>query len=252
MACLGSVLVDPLLARLHDPDPLIRKQILEVLTNIYCRDENGMDASDPRLINTLVSGMADADACVREKAFYNACTLISNCEISQEAFARLEQAVVEAISSPDTHIRKAATRAAYVFRAPAVRNALVTLLQSPDAQTRQWAIQHLGYSHEPPAVTDALVDALHDPEIHIEVTLALARLGDSRAIEPLCRLLQDEAYCYEAVVMLHRLKVPQAIPALLSLITSRSVPAQDREHAAIVLGEMGLPALNPLLHAGAD
>lgn len=102
----------------------------------------------------------------------------------------------------------------------------------------------------------AWLDGLQGGEDPHEAALALGRLRDRRAVEPLCELLRDERAPQErrveAARLLARLAAPRSAPALVEVMTEASDPLV-RAEAAVALGRQYDPraqgALRRLVHS---
>lgn len=121
-------------------------------------------------------------------------------------------------------------------------DALVALLDDPDAKVREHAATALGETGSKRAVT-ALIEALQDghPKVREHVATALGRIGDSRAVLPLAEIVtedRDARVREHAATALGDIGDERALPGLIEAVREDPEP-RVREHAAIAIGMIG-------------
>ena len=121
-------------------------------------------------------------------------------------------------------------------------DALVALLDDPDAKVREHAATALGETGGRRAVT-ALIEALQDrhPKVREHVATALGRIGDSRAVLPLAAIVtedRDARVREHAATALGDIGDERALPSLIEAVRDDPEP-RVREHAAIAIGMVG-------------
>lgn len=121
-------------------------------------------------------------------------------------------------------------------------DALIALLDDPDAKVREHAATALGETGGKRAVA-ALIDALQDrhPKVREHVATALGRIGDSRAVLPLAATVtedRDARVREHAATALGDIGDERALPSLIEAAREDPEP-RVREHAAIAIGMVG-------------
>ncbi len=116
--------------------------------------------------------------------------------------------------------------------------ALMDLTQSPDADSRWWALRTLAQS--PLCRTEWLVPFLSNdpaPEVRQCAALGLANKPDESAIQPLVRALSDEDHLVGSLAANTLVKVGKAsVPSLIEVV--RGAPQSARIHALRALAEI--------------
>lgn len=137
------------------------------------------------------------------------------------------------------------------MRSPAVGRALTQLLGHPDvrADVLEALVRHGA------AVVDLLIDQLggEDDEVRLAAVVALGRLGDLRATEPLTQLLlKDRGLAIAAAESLASIGDPRAFEPLLALIGHPDATVRQAITAALnSLGHPDMPSrIARLLHDG--
>jgi HEAT repeat protein len=128
----------------------------------------------------------------------------------------------------------------------------IAQLKDPDQAVRYRAALALGRVKDARAA-DPLIAALHDPgdDVRDEAAKSLGDLGDERAIEPLITLLADKSeklWIRESVCeSLGNLRAVVAIDPLIRMLGNRDFGIQN--HASEALVKIGEPAVEPLIAA---
>lgn len=275
----ASAVVDALAALLYDADPTTRKRglhelrpfqaaALDALIAAFRSDDpvihndgelrHGlltaiMVINDPRVAPVLREAVRDSHAQVRGTA------LSFLLHRQPDAFDDPELAalVLDAAADPALEVRYGALNAlqnAYDrgvnFDRRRIAEAVLPALDDPSLDIRLQAIHVLGQWRIAEGV-DRLARLLDAPDDQVQgaAVLALARIGDARAIPRLRALLatQETLFIY-AVGELHD---RESVPALIDLLAAGPPPA--RQAAATVLGKIRDPrAVEPLIAALGD
>jgi HEAT repeat protein len=233
---LGRRALLPLLNALTDPDPALRSNAALVLGQL----------KDPRALPGLIQALSDPDLDVRWQAAE---------ALGQIGDPQAAQALVAALRDPAEAVRRSAVHALVKLPGIDVRASLTELIRGQESgPVRATALEVLAEMGDRDAVP-ALIDALRDPheEVRKLAALALGRLRDLRAVEPLLLAASsgEGSTWFQGEVMraLAQLGDPRALPAVL-----RAREAADpfvRKCAAEALGRLGdsqvVPALIEML-----
>ncbi len=127
---------------------------------------------------------------------------------------------------------------------PGSAQALLPLLEHPDSNIAQAAIEALGALRAREAVPGLirLLDA--DLWLQFAAVAALGEIGDPRAVQPLLETISNEMLAEPAVDALARIGSPDALPRLLSLLADQDrLPLRDGvlKACAAILDAHGAP-----------
>lgn len=125
---------------------------------------------------------------------------------------------------------------------------LVTLLGHPNPEVRHFALEALA-SLQDSSVLHSIYQMLADPEVHRQAAIALGKLGDPRAIEPLRRLLVAERgneYAYQYAEALGELVEEREVSSFVRLLRDKNTDMVDAAAKALVNID-GARALKPLV-----
>jgi hypothetical protein len=177
---IGHEVVNPLIAALDDPDPVVRGQAAEVLGNI----------GDGRAVAPLTVALRDPDPYVRSDAA-KALGLIGMGKLVDR---RTVEAMIVALGDPDYYVRSEAATALGYVRAGRAVLPLLTALRDPEPRVRSDAALALGSIEDARAV-DPLIDALGDADADVRASAAraLGWIGSLWTAEPMRQLLRDES-----------------------------------------------------------
>jgi HEAT repeat protein len=259
----GPAAIEPLLAAVKSDDPAERSSALETLALSH----------DPRAIPVLTAALDDPEPEVRQIALFALQTL--NAPNFHEALraalndpdpvtranalrasgelpiAESIPIVIAALHDPDPSVRNAAVT--YLKPAqtgdPQVAEALVALVQDPDASVSWSALQTLATSRDPRAI-DAMLSFAQGKNPKVDRYWAMGLLGkvqDPRALALLVDTLKstDPRLAMSAAEQLGRPKDAREIPAL-EAAAKANVPAVASD-AIMALGRIGSPAVDALV-----
>lgn len=127
---------------------------------------------------------------------------------------------------------------------PSTVQALLPLLEHPDTNIAQAAVEALGAVRAREAVPGLirLLDA--DLWLQFAAVAALGEIGDARAVQPLLDSLQNEMLAEPAVEALGRIGAAEALPSLLGLLAGQDrLPLRDQvlRATAEILDGRGAP-----------
>jgi len=159
--------VDPLAARLDDPDAKVRLTIAETLGKL----------GDARAVEPLAAWLNDPDANVR---------LMVAKALEQLGDARAVDPLVARLDDPDANVRRVVAKALEQLGDARAVEPLVARLNDPDIDVRLTIAETLGKLGDARAV-DPLVARLDDPDANVRfmVAKALEQLGDLRGLSRL-------------------------------------------------------------------
>lgn len=127
---------------------------------------------------------------------------------------------------------------------PSTVQALLPLLEHPDTNIAQAAVEALGAVRARDAVP-GLIRLLHaDLWLQFAAVAALGEIGDARAVQPLIESIQNEMLSEPAVEALGKIGSAEALPCLLSLLAGQDrLPLRDQvlRASAAILETRGAP-----------
>ncbi|MEW6095413.1 MAG: HEAT repeat domain-containing protein [bacterium] len=257
----GILGLDHLILRLNDPEPLVRKTVIESLGKL----------KDSRTIDSLLQRLSDTDSEVRDasvKALGNLGTPkvfeIFNSQLDNSDW-RVRKAAVDGlgilkapksleslfkkINDPDSEVRKAVVTALGKLGNIKAQIPLIRRLKDSHAEVREASAKALGELGSPLAVEDLLL-CFNDKvwKVRAAAAIALGKLGDEKALDPLLEIANDPDTDVRKAVgeALGNLHTTKTIPILLD--TLKEPEWWKKEIAAIALGKLGDPkAIEPLL-----
>jgi len=263
LAQFGPAAVDPLLAAARNDDDSVRGNAIEALLLIH----------DPRTIPAFTAALNDPNTGVRQLALLGLQT--SNAPNFLDALratlkdpdpaaramalrasgelpiAESIQVAIAALHDPNPSVRNAAV--VYLKPAqtadPQVAQALIALVQDPDASVSWGAIQALATSLDPKAI-DAMLGFAQGKNPKVDPGQAIGLLGnvqDPRAFELLVATLKssDTRMAMIAAEQLGDLGNARAVPALA--VAARSNVPSVASDAIVSLGRIGAPAVDALI-----
>lgn len=131
-----------------------------------------------------------------------------------------------------------------------MKQSSVEIPSSMDIDERRTAAYALGNSNDTDAVPKSLA-ALDDPDLYVRIYAiqSLRDLKDDRAVQRLCRLLEEQAseplIVSNVTIALGSIRSPKAIPTLAAALNSDE--PFTRYEAAFALGQIGDPSAIPAL-----
>lgn len=158
--------IEPLIAMLHDRESAVRKRAVDALGKV----------GDSRVVDPLIKTLDDNDADVRLSVVYALAALGDNLAVDP---------LIAALKDTDKRVRRGAAKVLGSMGDDRAIAPLVKLVESAQTDMHDLAIQALSQLGN--KGIEALVRLLkvQDENIRLDVARALARIGDTRAIEPL-------------------------------------------------------------------
>ncbi|MEM7034383.1 MAG: HEAT repeat domain-containing protein, partial [Chloroflexota bacterium] len=181
-------------------------------------------------------------AARRRASFSNFEAKVNNCGRPKRIFVSKIMMIdrpsqIERIRQHVEDLKEGSTYSPYFLRNqkhPLVTELVLPLLDHPDLVIRRRAIESLGFRPNPDAV-DALLAKLNLPDEIEGAILALGRIGDARAVEPLLKNLADE-----------RTRSPNTIVALGLLADERAINPLLATQSGDILDEKVMQAFSHL------
>jgi HEAT repeat protein len=157
--------------------------------------------------------------------------------------------LIKAFNDPDCYVRKSAVEAVPQIDHPAIIRALVDCLRDEEINVRESAVIALEKCRDADTVVDILSAALDDSHWNVrrESVEVIARVGGSRALEPLQRALKDKdpEVRLSALVGLADLTDESVFDSVVGALTDPDVSVQLE--ALDIAGNFGKPVILPLL-----
>jgi HEAT repeat protein len=250
-----------LLTALDDPDPDVRRVVIEALGN----------TGDRRAIEPLLPRLEDADYVTRRQAARAVEALGWHPQTARQrvllaiATGQFESAVAEresavepllvALQLDDAHVRSEAAWALGCLEDRRAVEPLVAALQDLDRQVRLAAAEALGRFGDLRALgplLDLLREQATDVQQRLRAIATLGKIGDSRAVELLLEALRDgdQTVRDAAARALGTIQDGRGVTPLMQALKVEDVTVGA--HAAETLAKLGPPAVMPLLSALRD
>jgi|KBSSwiStaDraftv2_1062776.scaffolds.fasta_scaffold226505_1 ferredoxin len=157
--------------------------------------------------------------------------------------------VIKAFNDPDCYVRKSAVEAVSHVDHPDIIRALVDCLRDEEINVRESAVIALEKSRDADMVVNMLSTALTDSHWNVrrESVEVIARVGGSRAFEPLRLALKDKdpEVRLSALVGLADLADEGVVDSVVGALTDPDVSVQLE--ALDIAGKFGRPVILPLL-----
>ncbi len=197
--------------------------------------------------NEILTGLEDPQLAVREKAIALAARHVSpealgrlvgndeNAVLRNSALAALERQgpyatphLVSLARGKNLEVAMFAVQILSRIKDPSTVEALLPLVEHPDSNVAQAAIEALGALKAREAVP-ALIHRLDaDLWLQFAAVAALGEIGDARAVEPLLDAIPNEMLSEPAVEALGRIAAPESLPRLLALLADHDrLPLRD-------------------------
>ena len=258
-SCDNHRIVQPLIAALHDTDPMVRKCIASALAG----------TGDPRVVTPLLSLLADPNPTVRVQAAESlgqvgdltaVQKLIERMQhdppVTLSAIRALGEIVDERATTPllamvksrDPKIGEAAAIALGNIGDSRAAQPLLALVQNPTCPFRVTALWAYGFLGDPDAGKN-LLPLLKDAnsKVRKNVVVIMGFLCDPRTVEPLISLIKDKDVGVAAITSLGRLCDSRALDALVQCANDQQANMETRECALTSLAQLqdtrALPAL---------
>ena len=213
--------------------------------------------------NEILAGLEDPQPAVREKAIALAARHVSpetlgklvgndeNAVLRNSALAALERQgpyasphLVSLARGKDLEVAMFAVQILSRIKDPSTVEALLPLVEHPDTNIAQAAIEALGALKAREAVP-ALIHRLDaDLWLQFAAVAALGEIGDPRAVGPLLDAIPNEMLSEPAVEALGRIAAPESLPRMLALLADHDrLPLRDfvLRAAAVVLEGHAVP-----------
>lgn len=261
----GILALDTLIIRLNDPEPQIRKAVIEALGQL----------KDSRTVDTLLQRLNDSDVEVRD-AVANTLGNFGTPKILDVFISQLDhpdwrvrkaaadglgvmktakslESLFKKINDPDSEVRKAVVIALGKLGNIKAQVPLVRRLKDSHAEVRESAAWALGELGSPLSIED-LLQCFQDKnwKVREAASISLGKIGDEKALNPLLEILDDQdadvrMAVAEAVGNLH---TPKTMQILLDRLQDSDW--WKKETAAIALGKLGNPEVLDSLLEGLD
>ena len=157
--------------------------------------------------------------------------------------------LISAFNDSDCYVRKSAVEAVPEVDHPAILRALIDCLRDEEINVRESAVIALEKCRDADTVVEILSAALNDSHWNVrrESVEVIARVGGSRALEPLRRALQDKdpEVRLTALVGLADLADEGVVDSVVGALTDPDVSVQLE--ALDIAGKFGRPVILPLL-----
>jgi len=233
---VSEVAMPLLVEALHDPNPLLRANVVPVLSRMASDLPIHNDAGevmphrpqkDPRLAGLLLAMLPEADIDLRRQLL---------ATLGELGDTRATQPLLTAMKEADT--RATALNALKALKDPGAVPGLKVMLSDKDAGLRQYAVEALGAIRTKQA-GEALAMALRDTDEQVrgQAALALCANGDARGLETVLALLKAHrsdgnglpAFAPARIIRaLAGRQDPGAIMALLTMLDTEAIYT-DRE-----------------------
>jgi HEAT repeat protein len=160
-----------------------------------------------------------------------------------------QEILINAFNDPDCYVRKSAVEAVPQVDHPEIIRALVNCLRDEEINVRESAVIALEKSRDADMIVDILSTALTDSHWNVrrESVEVIARVGGSRAFEPLRQALKDKdpEVRLRALVGLADLADESVVDSVVGALTDPDVSVQLE--ALDIAGKLGRPVILPLL-----
>ena len=222
-------LVPDLVAKLQSNQPMVRTQILHILSRF--------DTKESR--EGLVKGLSDSNKAARQAALDGLAKL--NAKENVADICRL-------LSDPDLTVQSAAIETLGKIRSPETIKHLITVLQDESEYVRRAAVEVLNEVGDHSAVKD-LLNALRDADWWVKVRAAdaLGSIGGPKVFDAVLALIKDEDEFLRrtAVEILNTSKDTRAFDRLIEALKDEDWWV--RERAIDALAAIGDPRAVPHL-----
>lgn len=216
----SDAIVEALLIALQDPNPIVRKHVVQAISRIASRrPATGLHGEiitlpprkDPRFMAPLLALLPTADVELHGQLL-NALAALGD--------PRAKEPILAALTGPDKQLRHSAVYALQTFANPDSVPLVIALLKDPNAETRSLAAYTL-YLLKDARTTDALAAVLADPDDRTRgwAAVALGMLGDQRARTPLETLFTAKKPDGQTTHPTHEMdEAPQSYAVLIALV----------------------------------
>lgn len=258
--------VDLFVSALKDSRDWVRAEMVEALGVLAAQIDDA--ALCTRAAGPLVAALKDSDPEVRSKAAEKLGEL--GVQLGDAALcAQVVESLIATLEDWYWAAREEAAQALGKLGDPRAVEPLIAVLQDSNPGVRQsaaWALGELGAQLDDAALRAQMVDSLSNALVdwmrivRQAAAEALGKLGDARAIEPLNAALfgSDGWVRLRIVEALGKLGVrlddaalcAKAVELLIAIFKDPSVDV--RREAVRALGELGMPAKDPLIIAVKD
>jgi HEAT repeat protein len=222
--------VFPLISKLTESDPLLRKSAIEVLGKF----------GDVRAVDALIVALKDSDITVR---------VCAATALGQIADAKAAQPMIDALKTENSDsVRCALATSLLKFRDSHPTEVFNAALRFGDSATRLSELKAVAQPLGSWAI-EALVAAVADKDEHVRESVVdlLGKVGDVSAVKPLTACLKD--FRFRVAMRARNWLVQIGTPAIEMLIAALGdSDMKTRMHVADVLGQIGdKMAVEPLI-----
>ncbi|EDN70103.1 PBS lyase HEAT-like repeat protein [Beggiatoa sp. PS] len=266
---LGDQIVDPLIAQLNEPKPLVRLRAAQILGHLnheraikpliallndpnpavrrYVSEALGQLGHD-KALQPLITLLKDADGSVRNSAVVGLGLLSHKKAI---------EPLLQLLNDPSPLVRQSVAKTLSQLGGNKSAQPLMTLLKDPEWSVRQQTAVALGeLSHQSAIPLEPLIALLQSPDWFVRQRAAevLGNLGPRTQIESVIKLLNDPNWAVRmtATDVLGKLGRVEAVQPLIALLQDAN--ASVLEHATTAIGQLGdqkavAPLINLLQHS---
>jgi HEAT repeat protein len=229
---LGPAAVEPLIAALRHPHPLVRVKAANALGGIQAE----------QAVAPLLALLADSKSSVRQAALQ---------ALEQYGQARLPQLLLQALSNLDPRVRVGAIARLAEWVGVEAGPSFLACLADPHPAVRAAAVRALGRLRCNGAL-EPLICCLADSSFDVRwaAVVALGHLGDSVAFNPVKEILHEVTLCYAACITLFQLDHRRAVEPLRLLLRSSDQALQFQALLALknLANERALPDIERLFY----
>ncbi len=241
--------VEPLIVALKDKD--VRSSAAEALENMKSIPKTGQDhvrylAARGRISECVPLGDIAVEPLIATLKDEDKYVRRSTAEaLGQIGNKRAVEPLIAALKDSRSDVRRSAAEALGKLRAKRAVEPLIAALKDKDV--RNCTAEALGQIGDKRAV-EPLIAELKHKDVRRFAASALGQIGDKRAMEPLIVVLKDKSseVRSSAAKALGQIGTPAVAP-LIAILKDEDKDWRVRDSAAEALGQIGTPAVAPLI-----